>query len=151
MRGRELAYALQDASRVGNVAQSEVFLDSERIDVARDARMHQQRFQLGREREAAIREPRVVERFLAEPVARYEERLPVAVPEREHEHAGEALDTALAPLLPGMHDHFGVRMRAEAMAARLQFLRQSLEVVDLAVERDEHGVIFVAERLRAAG
>ncbi len=110
-----------------------------------------QGLELGREREATVRQPRVVERLLAEAVARDEKCLAIAVPESEHVHAREALDALLTPLLPCVHDDLGVRVRAEAVAKGLQLVRQALEVVDLAVERDHDRMVFVAERLRPAG
>ena len=100
------------------------------------AAVGEQRLQLGAEKKRAVRERRVVERLDAEPVAREEERLPVAVPEREREHAAEALDAALAPRLPRMHDHLGVALRAEGVAEPRELGNERLVVVDLAVEDD---------------
>ena len=41
-----------------------------------------------------------MQRLHAEAVAGEKQRLAVAIPQREGEHAAEALDAALAPLLP---------------------------------------------------
>src|SRR5207253_549063 len=84
-----------------------------------------------------------------QPVARKKERLAITVPEREGEHAAEALDATLAPRLPGMHDHLGVALRAEDVAEGNQFRNERLEVVELAVEYHHHRAVLVVERLLA--
>ncbi len=97
----------------------------------------------------AVGQQRVVQRLDAEPVAREEQRLLVAVPQREREHAAEALDAALAPRLPRVHDHFGVAARAEGVPERRQLGDQLLIVVDLAVEDDDDAAVLVVQRLLA--
>ncbi len=106
-------------------------------------------FQLGPEQERAVVEQRVEQRLDAEPVAREEQHIPVPVPQREGEHAAEAIDAALAPGLPGMDDDLGIAARMEDMAERLQFGNQFLVVVDLAVEDDADRLVFVVKRLLA--
>src|SRR5688572_18358144 len=71
----------------------------------------------------------------------------IPIPQCEGEHAREALDAVGAPLFPRVHDGFGVAHRAEAVSAAFELDAQFLEVVDLAVERDENRVILVAEWL----
>ena len=113
--------------------------------------MREHRLQLGAEQEGAVIEQRVVQRLDAQPVARQEQGLAVAVPEREGEHAAKAVDAGLAPGLPGVDDDFGVAAGVEHVAERLQLRDQFLVVVDLAVEDDAHAVVFVVERLLAGG
>ena len=62
--------------------------------------VREQRLQLGAEEQRAVGEQRVVQRLDAKPVAREEQRRAVAVPQREREHAAEALDAALRPTPP---------------------------------------------------
>ena len=45
---------------------------------------------------------------------------PRRVPDREREHAAEALDAVVAPLLVGVDDRLGVGPRAVAMAGRFE-------------------------------
>ena len=96
-----------------------------------------------------IRQQRVVQRLDAETVARKEQGLAALVPQREGEHAAEALDARRAPRFPRVHDDLGVAARAEHVAERLQFGHQRPVVVDLAVVDDDHTAVLVEERLLA--
>ena len=64
-----------------------------------------------------------MQRLLAEPVARQEQGLGIAVPDRKGELAAEPLDAILAPFLPGMHDHFRVAMGPELVSLGQKFGR----------------------------
>ncbi len=109
--------------------------------------MGHERFQLGAEHHDAVRKDRVVQRLDAHPVASQEQRLGVGIPQREREHAAKALDTALTPRLPSVHDDFRVAARVELVTEGLQLGNQLLVVVDLAVEDDDDGAVLVVERL----
>ncbi len=150
MARHQLADAAVDRARIGNIAEGEKLLDRLRVEPAIDVRMAQQRLELGGEQQqpALIH---VIKRLLAEPVTGEEQRLAAAVPQGEGEHPIEAVETAFAPLLPGVDNHLGVRPRAEHMATRGQLGDQGLEVVDLAVEDHADGSVFVEQRLNAAG
>ena len=50
-----------------------------------------------------------------------------------------------------MHDDFGVTVGAELMSGLEQFCTEFTIVVDFTVEDNLHAVVFVAQRLRAAG
>jgi hypothetical protein len=113
--------------------------------------MRQNRLQLGAEKQRAVIEHGVVQRLDAEPVARHEERLTVAVPQRKGEHAAEAVHALLAPLLPGVHDDFGVALGVEDVAVRLQLGYQLAVVVDLAVEDDHHRAVLIEQGLLTGG
>ncbi len=149
MRRRQLAHRAEDRARFGNVAEREILLDCERIDRPVEPGVQQQRLDLGREQQVPVRQQRVVQRLDAQAVARKEERLAVAIPQCEGKHAAEAFHAALAPRLPGMHDHLGVAARVEAVTERLQLRYQRLVVVDLAVVDDDDRAILVVERLLA--
>jgi hypothetical protein len=56
-----------------------------------------------------------------------------------------------AVLLVEMHEHLGVALRGEAMAAPLQFRAQFDVVVNFAIEDDVNGLILVTDGLPAAG
>jgi hypothetical protein len=87
------------------------------------------------------------ERLDAEPVARQEQRPAPRIPQGKGEHPLEFAHQVLAVLLVEVHDHLGVRMRAELVAACLQARAQRLEVVDLAVEHHRHRAVLVVDRL----
>ena len=94
---------------------------------------------------------RPVERLDAEAIAREQQPPPRRVPDREREHAAEALDAVVAPLLVGVDDRFGVGARAVAVAGRFELRPDVGVVVDLAVEDDPDRAVFVRQRLLAGG
>jgi hypothetical protein len=102
-------------------------------------------------RKRAVVKQGVVKRFDAKAVAGEEKGFAVTVPEREGEHAAEALDAFFTPGFPGMDDDFSVAAGVEGVAQRLQFRDQFLVVVDFAVEDDADGFVFVIKRLLAGG
>src|SRR5947207_4739311 len=79
----------------------------------------------------------IIQRFLAEPVARQKQTGAAPVIDREGEHAVEAQRQILAPLLPAMDEDFGIgMMRGKPMAAAHQLPTQFGVIVELAVEHD---------------
>src|SRR3569623_1089646 len=98
-----------------------------------------------------IGQQRVVERLDAETVAREEQRLAVAIPDREGEHAAHAFHAGLAPLLPGVHDHLRVGAGTKGVGGGDQLRHQLLVVVDFTVEYNHHRAVFIEERLLPAG
>ena len=148
MGGRQLADRLEDGLGRRHVEQREIVGQRGDVQVARDPGHLENRLDLRREDEPVVVQ-QVVERLLADSVAGHPERLATLVPQGEDEHAAEALDGFLAPLFPGVHDHFGVGPGPEAMALGLQLGDQRLEVVDLAVERDPDRAVLVREGLLA--
>src|SRR5262245_59264569 len=97
--------------------------------------MTEERLGLRREQEEMAPVP-VVERLLAQPIAREEQLAPRGVPDGEGEHASQSLDTGLAPRDVRLQDHFGVAPRAEDAPLRLERRAELAKVVDLAVEDD---------------
>ena len=70
------------------------------------------------------------------------------VPDREREHAAEAVEAVDPPLLERVDDHLGVGVvGAEAMAGRLELGAELGVVVDLAVEDEPHRAVLVRHRL----
>ena len=150
MRGRQAADAGIDGVRIGDVAEGEEILDRRRVDPPGEFGQGQQAAELGGEGESAIRQQRVMQRLLAQPVARQQQLAAVAVVEGEGEHAGKPLDAIGAPLLPGVQNGLGVRAGAIAMAELLQLGAHRLVIVDLAVEADDDGAALIGHRLMAA-
>ena len=79
------------------------------------------RLDLRSEQQGAVR-PAPVERLDAEPIAHEQEPPLRRVPDREREHAAEALDALVAPLLVRMDDRLGIGPRPVDVAVRLEIL-----------------------------
>ena len=137
-----------DGVRRRNVEQREIGVERLGAPFTRNVGILEQGLDLGPEDDPA-RHRGVVERLDAEPVAREQEPPRVRVPDREGEHAAEAVDAVLAPLLVAVRDHLGVGVGPEAVAVRDQLAADLGEVVDLAVEDDLHRSVLVADRLVA--
>src|SRR5205085_9519007 len=73
------------------------------------------------------------------------------IPNRQAEHAIQAIEHLVTPLLVSMHDHFGVRLCAEHMPGRFQLAPHLLEVIDLAVEDYPNSLLGVRHGLMSAG
>ncbi len=146
---RQRANVAIDGARREKVAQREIAFELGQIDRRIPRRARAQRLDLAREMQRAP-ELRVEERLLAEPVARDEHLAVPHVVDGEREHALEHRHAVGAVLFVGVHDRFGVRRRAEDVAARDEPRPKRAVVVDLAVEDDPVRAVFVANRLRAA-
>src|SRR5690606_370625 len=80
-------------------------------------------------------------------VARERQPSAVALPEREREHAVKALDAVASPRVARLQHDFGVAVREEAVAERLEFAPQLPVVVDAAVERQRQAEGGIDHRL----
>jgi hypothetical protein len=123
-------------------------MQGDRIELGAHASRGQQR----RQRRGEPQRPRdlgEVQRLDAEPVAREDEASGVVLVEREREHPGEALDTAMAPLGMGPEYHLGIARRREAMARARELAPKLVVVVDAAVEDDRRSQLGVDHRLGA--
>ena len=69
------------------------------------------------------------------------------VPDGQAEHAVEAIEYLVAPLLVSVDDDFGVRVGAENVTVPLQFAPELGEVIDFAVENHPHGFFLVRHGL----
>src|SRR5204863_2371015 len=92
----------------------------------------------------------VVERLNPKAVAGEQQLTTARVPDGEREHASEALHALSAHLFVEVDNHLGVAPGREGVAPRLELPPNLAEVVDLAVEHDRDGRVFVAERLMSA-
>ncbi len=148
---RQLVDVLVDGRWRRHVEQRQIGVERLGTPGVVDGRVLKNRFDLGTEDQAAVGQPRVVERLDADSIARQEQPLPRRVPYRKREHAAKALDARIAPFLVSVDDDLGVGMRPEAMPAALELGPQRREVVDLAVEDDQHRAVLVGERLLTSG
>ena len=130
--------------------ETQVGIQRLQIDRPLDTLILQDRLELGGKHNGAFRQDRVVERLLAEAIARQHERTRALVPHGEGEHPAESVNTALPALLVEVHDHLSVRLRTERMPTGAQLISKLDVVVDLAVEGDPDRPVLVRDRLAAA-
>ena len=88
-----------------------------------------------------------MQRFDADAVAGEKQRPGPGVPDREAEHAAQARDGGGSPLLVGVHDRFRVGGGIETVPGGFELAPELTVVVDLAVEDDPDGAVFVVNRL----
>ena len=147
--GREFADAAVHRARRRDEAQGQVLVERLEIHLAQRRVAGEQRLDLRREGEAG-RGARVVERLLAEVVARDDQLAAARIPEAEREHAAQVLDQALAVAFVERDDQLAVAVGLERVAALLEVLAQLPVVVDLAVADHPDRAVGVQERLPAA-
>ena len=148
--GLELADVAERGPRRGDVPELQVHVQRLPVQDPLGWQGLVEGLQLGRKRDAPG--PfRDVERLDAKPVAREEQRLGRRVPDGEREHAAEQLDTARTVLLIEVQNRLGIALRRECVSAPQQLAPQVAVIVDLAVEDDDLGPIFVENRLAPAG
>ena len=92
----------------GDVAEGEVFFDGQRIKIAGEAAMRQQRFEFGAEKKGAVWQQGVEKRLDAKSVARQEQGFTIPVPQGKGEHATKTFDAFLSPGFPGVDDDLRV-------------------------------------------
>ena len=116
------------------------------VDLAGYLRVLEERADLGCETQRSLSE-RVEQRLLPDAVAGEQECSPGGVPDGECEHSVQAVHAPGSKVLVEMGDHLGVPLGRERMALRGELLPQLAIVVDLAVEHDGDGAVFVVDRL----
>jgi len=145
---QELPDALEDAPGGGDVVEREVKPEGLPVDPPLHAGVLQDRPDLRGEEQRAAVVP-VDEGLDADAVAAQHERPRPFVPEGEGEHAREPPRAGFPLFLVEMDDDLAVGMRAEAVAPVLHLPAELGVVVDLAVEDEPHGAVFVGKRLAA--
>src|SRR3989442_3152380 len=108
-----------------------------------------QRLELGRERDPPWGGDHI-EGLDPEPVAPEQECLAGRIPDGKGEHPAEGCDAVRTPLLVEVQHGLGVAGCAERMPAGDETGAQLLVVVDLPVEDDHLGTVFVVDRLPTA-
>ena len=73
------------------------------------------------------------------------------VEDGQSKHAAKFGEALFAPLFPGVHENFGVRLGIELMAEQLQPIAEFAVVVKLAIENSSDVLRFIPKRLMAAG
>src|SRR5437773_12442745 len=92
-----------------------------------------------------------MKRLDAHSVARAEQTLLRKINDRERPHAIESIDRLGPPLFVRMDDHLGVRVGPEDTSGVLELHAKLEVVVNLAVEDDPNGTIFVSHGLKSEG
>ena len=131
----QLGDPLEDGARAGHVLEREVVVERHGVELGRDPGCCHDRFQLRAKNEPAWL-GHVVERLDPHPVTRQQQGPLLTVPDGESEHAVEALDEAVTPLLVAVHDDLGVAARPKPVTTGDQLVTKLGMVVDLAVEDD---------------
>jgi hypothetical protein len=89
----------------------------------------------------------IVKRLDPDSVAGKHQAFPGLIPESEGEHAVKLLKTSRPELLVCMDDHLGVASGLELVASGFELAPQLAKVVNLAIEDNVDGSIFVRDRL----
>ena len=95
--------------------------------------------------------PRVIQRLDAQVIAGEKELAALAVPQREREHARDAVEHLRPPCFPTVDQHFAVARRNEDVSCGCELASQRAKVVNLAVEDDRNRAVGGHERLPAQG
>src|SRR5262249_16442890 len=92
--------------------------------------------------------PSIIERLLAEPVARKEELLPILVINRKGKHAVQPFRQSSPPFFVAVDENCGSGVRrAENMTPPHELSPQLQVIIDLTVEDDRDRAILVPKRL----
>src|ERR1035437_8944355 len=138
--------AFEDAVRRGHILVGEVLAQAPRVQLAGTGRMLQQSLDLGTEQELRRRLP-VIQRLLAQAIARQEQRLAARIPNRRGEHAVKLFDALRPRLLIEVQEGLDVAVRAETVASLLQAPAQILVIIDLAIADEPERAILVRHGL----
>src|SRR5262249_13333777 len=149
MPRHELADACEHRASLAGIPEGEIPGQQRFFELRRNRGMLEQRLHLACEgEEPAV--PIVVERLLAEPVARDEEAARVLVPEREGEHAAKTLHAIGAVLLVRMDDRLAVRPGLISMAGGFHARTQRGVIKNLAIVDQPEIAFFIRHRLMPA-
>ena len=114
---QQLVDALEQRLRAGEIPRGQQFRQPVLVRAGLDEPAREDRLDL-RGEEQAVAGTRPVERLDAEPIAGEQQPPRRRVPDREREHAAEAVDAVVAPLLVGVDDRLGVATACGSGARR---------------------------------
>ena len=149
MAGFEFAHVLERRGGSWDVAELQVGVERFPIEPARGESGGMQRLELGGEGDAPVA-ARDIQRLDPEAIPGQHERLGGGIPDGDREHATQAGHAVRSLLLIEVQHGFRVARRAECMTPREEPRPQIAIVVDLAVEDDDFGPVFVENRLVTA-
>src|SRR4029453_3313237 len=88
-------------------------------------------------------------RLDAESIAHRHHRAVALVPQHHRVLAAQAMHALQADVFVQMQGDLAVRSRSQAVSATLEFLLDSLEIVELAVDDDPRALVFAGDGLIA--
>jgi hypothetical protein len=146
MSGRQLRDALVDATRLGNVLIFEIIMDRRTIDRG----IHP--VDCGKGRRAAgecetITSSAVKQRFLPEPVAGDKYLAGIDMQYRKRKHTIEFIEHRRPLVLVKMQENLGIALRSQDVTVIDQAAAQLAVVINLAIEHQRQGAVFVVQRL----
>jgi hypothetical protein len=149
--GRQRLDSAEEGTRGGVVeAGLEIGPDRVLVGLARHVRQREKRGDLARRDEAAVAEPREIERLDAETVAHEVERMSIAVVDREGEHPDAVVQHRLATRGEALEQHFRVAVAAPPRR-RAHARPQPPEIHHLAVIGDRPSAVGARHRLAGRG
>src|SRR6266496_3508431 len=89
----------------------------------------------------------VMQRLFPDAIPSEKQRIFFAIPDCEGKHAIEFVQAAGSAFFVQVHDNFGVRSRSKAMSLIFEFISELLVIVNLTIERNPYGLIFVGHGL----
>jgi hypothetical protein len=146
MTSREFVDTLEKRFRRRRVTQRDEVIHSDDIHLRFDVPGSKQCFDFGREGKDLINMV-VKKRFLTYVIPSEKETATTLIPNRERKHPAEVTHALSPVLLIEMDYNFGVRGGLEAVTRSLESLPELRKIVDLAVENDPNGLVFVGKRL----
>ena len=148
MSGRQLVDVFEQGFGSGQVMEREKFPNGRQIDFTRHLRVGNDGLQFGGKVKCRFRLTKI-ERFDAHAVACHEQPPLSCVPDGKGKHPAQFPHAVRPEFLIGMDDDFCVRLRPEDMAFGQESFAQFLKVVNLPVENNPDGFVFIRHRLRA--
>ena len=119
MRGRNLLQTLEGGTLRRDVSVREDMMNRRRIGLRLQNRIGKHRFGLGCEEER-VRSGEVIQRLLAQPVAREKERPIGCVPDGKGKHPDQPIQAGRSQVFVQMEDRFGIGSGAEPVALFLE-------------------------------
>ena len=150
MAGGQLANVFEEGLLVGQVFHAQPVGEPPLVQAPACVRMREKPLDLRAEQDAVAFHG-VVERLDAEGVPGAEKLARGGVVQGEGEHAAQAVEHCLAPLLEPVEHHFRIALGREGVACGDQLPAQFPVVVDLAVEDEHERAILVVEGLVRPG
>ena len=154
VRRGELVDASENRGRGRDVAEGQIFVEGDRIDLAGEIgfRQREQRLEFAGEGDP----PRggieaVDQRFLPQAVATDHQATARGIPDRQREHPPEEVEEAGAFVLVEVDQNLGIARGPESMPPGFEAVAKLGEVVDLAVEDGQDGAVLVGQGLVATG
>src|SRR5882724_9783614 len=127
----------------------EVLLQRYSIQLARYARLREERLDFRRKPQAAL-VASIDERFYSHPITREEKPPSPCVPDTKGEHTPQSGHTIRPPGNVCGKNHLGIRGRAKPVSQSAELRPQLLEVVDLTVVGDPRRAVLGGHRLGPA-